>query len=326
MASERKPRIGVTLGDPGGVAPEVVMKALASQGLGDLCVPVIIGQKHVLERTARACGLDFPVSVVANVEEADTAPHAALFECGELRPQDYELGAASVPSGLASWAWFEAAQALSAAGKLDGWVMGPINSDSIISAGIMDDINNVQPKGTFMLRMSGPLRLVPLSEHIALRDVSDDVTPGKVLDVIRLVGTSLRAWGLPQPRIAVAGINPHASFAEDVEKIAPAVAAARAEGFDVSGPISPDSVFRQTIEGRHDVVVTMYHDQGQIALKTTSFSGACTIFLGLPYVMIGIPHGSAYDIAGKGIAQHESMLAGIRTAAMLAGGKGFLAA
>lgn len=324
MRSGGKPRIGVTLGDPGGVAPEVVIKALSSGMLDDLCVPVIIGQRHVLERTASACGLTFPVSVVAEVEEADAAPHAALYECGALRPEDYRIGEASALSGHASWAWFHAAQSLAAAGRLDGWVMGPINSDSIISAGIMDDINDVQPKGTFMLRISGPLRIVPLSEHILLRDVADDVTPQKVLDVIRLVGSSLRAWGLTQPRIAVAGINPHASFPEDEAKIGPAIAAARAEGFDVSGPLSPDSVFRQAIEGRHDVIITMYHDQGQIALKTTSFVGACTIFMGLPYVMIGIPHGSAYDIAGKGIAQHESMLAGLRTAALLASGRGFL--
>jgi 4-hydroxythreonine-4-phosphate dehydrogenase len=139
-----------------------------------------------------------------------------------------------------------------------------------------------------------------------------------------MLDANLRKWGLKKPRIAVAGLNPHALFEEDREEIAPAVKAARSQGIDASGPVAPDSVFRMTLEGRYDAVVTMYHDQGQIALKTAAFEGACTIYMGLPYVLLNVPHGSAFDIAGKGVAQHRSMLAAMKTAAALAAGRGFL--
>src|SRR5262249_16657229 len=132
-------------------------------------------------------------------------------------------------------------------------------------------------------------------------------------------------WGLPKPRIAVAGLNPHAMFEEDREEVAPAIKEAREQGVDANGPISPDSVFRMALGGKFDAIVTMYHDQGQVAVKTSAFEGACTICLGLPYVLVAIPHGTAYDIAGTGKAQHFNMLAGLKTAARLAGGVGFAA-
>lgn len=317
------PIIGIMLGDPGGIAPEVILKSLATGEPQKLCVPLLIGKRHVVERHARACGIPLEIATVVAPADARRVAGLSLLESGELRPEDYRFGQSSVASGHASWNWFEKAQELCRTGELDGWVMGPINSESIISAGHLTDINDLQPKGTYMLRVNGPLRIVPLSEHILLRDVADVVTPAHVMKVIRLLAGNLKKWGIPGPRIAVAGINPHASFAEDIDKIAPAVAQARAEGWNVWGPIAPDSVFRQTLEGRYDAIVTMYHDQGQIALKTTAFEGACTIFMGLPYVMLGIPHGSAYDIAGKGVAQHQSMLSGILTAARLASGRGF---
>jgi 4-hydroxythreonine-4-phosphate dehydrogenase len=175
-----------------------------------------------------------------------------------------------------------------------------------------------------MFRISGALRAVPITEHIRLRDVVATVTPARIVPVIRMVDEYLRKWGLPDPRVGVAGLNPHAMFEEDREQVAPAVEEARKLGIDVTGPISPDSVFRLCLEGRYDAVVTMYHDQGQIAVKTTAFEGACTIYMGLQFVMLNVPHGTAFDIAGLGKAQHKSILMAMRTAAALASGKGFL--
>ncbi len=120
----------------------------------------------------------------------------------------------------------------------------------------------------------------------------------------------------------VAGFNPHAMFDEDVRRIAPAVEAARKEGIDARGPIGPDAVFRKNIEGVYDAVVTMFHDQGQIVVKTVGFAGACTLYLGLPYILLNVPHGVAFDIAGQGVAQHLSMLSALQTAAHLARGEG----
>jgi 4-hydroxythreonine-4-phosphate dehydrogenase len=141
-----------------------------------------------------------------------------------------------------------------------------------------------------------------------------------VLALVCLVHHSLERWGLPRPRIALAGLNPHARGEEERGAIEPAASRARDRDIDVTGPVSPDTVFRQCLEGRYDVVISMYHDQGQIALKTTAFEGACSIYLGLPWVHLTLPHGSAMDIAGRGIAQHASMLAAMTTAAALAAG------
>ena len=172
-----------------------------------------------------------------------------------------------------------------------------------------------------MMRISGKLRVVPLTEHVSLSDAITMATPERILQVIEMANASLRAWGFEKPRIAVAGINPHAMFPQDQERVGPAVEKARARGIDAHGPLVPDAVFRQCIQGQWDVVVTMFHDQGQIAVKTVGFEGACTVYVGLPFVMLNVPHGTAYDIAGRGVAQHASMLSAVRTAALLASGQ-----
>ena len=172
------------------------------------------------------------------------------------------------------------------------------------------------------LRCSGNLRYVPIGEHVLIRDVPPSVTKDNVAGVIRLVGNQLERWGMKAPRIAVAGLNPHCAGSEDRDEIAPAVELTRAEGFDVTGPLSPDTVFRRALHGQFDVVVAMYHDQGQIAIKTTGLEEACAIFIGLPYVRVGVPHGSAMDIAGKGIAKPGTVLTALKTASRLINGEG----
>jgi len=207
------------------------------------------------------------------------------------------------------------------AGGLQGLVLGPVESASLKATGQVQDIDQLQPPGTFMLRMSGKLRVVPLTEHVPLTEAVAAATPDRIFEVISLTHATLRRWGFANPRIAVAGINPHAMFPQDQERVGPAVARARAGGIDAQGPLVPDAVFRQCIQGQWDVVVTMFHDQGQIAIKTVGFEGACTVYIGLPYVMLNVPHGTAYDIAGQGVAQHRSMLSAVRTAALLATGQ-----
>src|SRR5262249_48695371 len=145
----------------------------------------------------------------------------------------------------------------------------------------------------------------------------------QVLKAIEAMHRALGKWGIASPLIGVAGLNPHAMFEEDTAEIAPAVQAATERQIRAEGPVSPDAIFRRGLEGKYDAIVGRYHDQGQIAVKTAAFDGACTIFIGLPYVRIGVPHGTAHDIAGKGVAQHETMLAAMRTAAALASGRGF---
>ena len=183
-------------------------------------------------------------------------------------------------------------------------------------------VDDVQPAGTVMFRVSGALRVLALSEHIPLRDVPADVTSARIVEVVEIGAAAFQQWGVSDPHYAVAGLNAHAMGVEE-EEISAAIDLLRGRGMRMTGPLAPDSVFRQCLEGQFDLVVSMYHDQGQIALKTAAFEGACTIYLGAAHLRLTIPHGTAFDIAGKGVAQHRSMLAAMNLAGQLAAGRGF---
>jgi 4-hydroxythreonine-4-phosphate dehydrogenase len=319
------PIVATVIGDPCGVGPEVVLKSLATGQPQAGSRPLLIGSLAALEKTRAACGIDIALRAVADSADARYEPGVIdVLDDVPLDPAQIAFGRASAACGEAVLHWLDTAERLGRAGAVQASIMAPIDSTAIRLTGKLKELDDLQPAGTWLLRVSGALRVVPIAEHVLMRDVPATVTKDHVLTLLRLLNDTLRHFGLAQPRIAVAGLNPHAMGPEDREQIAPAVEQARTEGIVATGPVSPDAVFRQCIEGRHDAVVSMYHDQGQIAVKTAVFEGACSIYIGLPYVHLSIPHGSAYDIAGKGIAQHKSMLAAMLTAAALAGGRGFL--
>jgi 4-hydroxythreonine-4-phosphate dehydrogenase len=325
-----KPRIATVIGDPAGIGPEVCVKALATREPQLTSVPILIGNLDAVRDAARVCGCDLRFRVIArpNFVDLPDRESIAVIDPGNL-PEGYRTGEPSGAAARAGIEWIRLAEEYAANGEIDGFIMGPMNHHALALSGIareFSDVPEFEPPGTWQLRINGPLRAVPLTEHLRLRAVPQTITQDAVLRLIVMVDRHLRRWGIARPRIAVAGLNPHAMFEEDAEQIAPAIAAAKQQGIDATGPVSPDSVFRQALEGRSDAVVTMYHDQGQIAVKTAAFEGACTVFLGLPYVRIGIPHGTAYDIAGTGKAQHRTMLAAMNTAAALASGRGFVQA
>ncbi|TBN36375.1 4-hydroxythreonine-4-phosphate dehydrogenase [Paracoccus subflavus] len=318
------PCIGVMIGDPAGIGPEVCVRALASgrpQARGRI---VLIGSAEVLRRAAGLTGVDLPVTTVSSPEEAALIQGIAVIDPGAEVGAAFEIGRSSAESGRAAKAWIDRAEQLSKDERLDGWIMAPVDTGSMRMAGVLQELDDLQPQGTFMFRMSGPLRVVPIAEHLPMRAVAASVTAERISHVARMTRDHLIRWGMASPRLSVAALNPHGMFEEDRDIIAPAVAALRAEGLDIAGPVSPDAVFRQCIEGRYDAVISMYHDQGQIALKTAAFAGACTVYLGLPYVQLSVPHGTAFDIAGKGVAQPDSMIAAMTTALSLAGGVAFL--
>lgn len=320
------PLIAIMIGDPAGIGPEVAAKAVASGELGGLCEPLLIGDLGVVRRAAAVSGVTMPVEPLATLARCGPGSKSIrVLDPGGFQVASCPFGKASAASGEAVLEWIRIGSKYGADGRIQGLVMGPVDSESLKLTGRVPDIDALQPAETFMLRVTGALRVVPLSEHLELAQAIALVSPERVLHVVRLVHDHLTRWGLAKPRIAVAGINPHAMFPEDRERIGPAVDAARAQGIDAHGPIGPDTVFRMTLDGRYDAIVTMYHDQGQVVIKTVGFEGACTIYLGLPYVMLNVPHGSAFDIAGKGVAQHLSMLAAIKTAANLAAGRGIAA-
>lgn len=312
------PVIGMMIGDPAGIGPEVCVRAAASDELTGLCRPLLIGDLGVVLRAARICAVGARFEAVSDPAQVLPAGTIGVVDPGGFDVARCPFGEASAASGHAVLSWVELGESLGRQGRLQGLVMGPVESASLKATGRIQDIDQLQPRDTFMLRMSGKLRVVPLTEHVPLTEAVAAATPERVLQVVELVDATLKKWGFAKPRIAVAGINPHAMFPQDQERIMPAVEKARARGIDARGPLVPDAVFRQCLQGEWDVVVTMFHDQGQIAIKTAGFEGACTVYVGLPFLMLNVPHGSAYDIAGRGVAQHRSMLNAVRTAALLA--------
>lgn len=319
------PFVAATIGDPAGIGPEVLVKSIAGGELGALCRPFLVGDTATVQRACEVCKVSRPVRSFVSLDEMDHESGSInVLDTGILAPGSYVVGQPSKASGHAVLAWLEQGTQLCKIGAIDALVWGPVNGTSLELTGKINHIDDLQPAETYMFRVSGQLRVVPITEHIRIRDIARTVTRDNVLNLITLLDCHLRNWGMKAPRIAVAGLNPHAMFEEDREEIAPAVEKAQAQGIHASGPISPDSVFRMAIGGKYDAVVTMYHDQGQVAVKTSSFEGAYTICLGLPYVLVAVPHGTAYDIAGTGKAQHLNMLAALKTAASLAGGGGFI--
>jgi 4-phospho-D-threonate 3-dehydrogenase / 4-phospho-D-erythronate 3-dehydrogenase len=325
MRASSLPILAVMVGDPAGIGPEVAVKAASDASVRAVCRPLLIGDIASIRAAAKAAPLSGELVVIREFDaEAFAQTHIVVLDPHDLAPHEYETGRPSAAAGRAVVRWMALADRIAHDGSIGGWIMGPIDSTSLKLAGEVASIDDLQPDGTFMFRLSGKLRVVPLTEHIPLRDVPATVTHDAVLNLVKIVDERLRDWGIATPRIGVAGLNPHAMFEEERRIIGPAVDRARSLGIDAQGPVSPDSVFRHGLDGRYDAIVSMYHDQGQIALKSAAFEGACTLYLGVPYVRATVPHGTAMDIAGKNRAQHRSMAAALRTAAALAAKRGFL--
>lgn len=320
-----KPRVAIMIGDPVGVGPEILVRALAEGAFQADCRAILIGSVDVLRNADRICGTGLSFDAVPPGSELPPESSDPRLFCvvddGELTANSTRPGLVSAESGRAAYRWFMAATTLANRKAVEAVLILPIDSGSLKAAGLSLDKAHSEPEGSYQLRISGALRVVPITEHVPMRDVASFVRRDRILTVVELLAKQLKAWGIAAPRIAVAGLNPHAMFEEDAEEVRPAVEAAVAKGIDAVGPVTPDAVFRQAMDGAYDGVVTMYHDQGQIALKTAAFEGACTVFIGLPAIRVGIPHGSALDIAGTGKAQHYSVLAALQTIAALLTGR-----
>ena len=324
MSAQRVPLpvIAIATGDPAGVGPEICVKALASGEPSRMGRIVLFGSIDVLQRANTACGTRVPFQRILSIDEVARVPEQSVpvVDSGSFSLAGFEPGRPSAEGGAASFEWLAEACNAGSGGAAQAVIVAPMDTTSIKLAGISRDCPEFEPPNTYQLRLNGRLRVVPITEHLPMREIVSHVTRANVEKVVVLLANQLERWGISQPAIAVAGLNPHAMFDEEREEIAPAIVACRSRGIDATGPVTPDAVFRMALDGRFDAIVTMYHDQGQIAVKTVAFEGACTVFLGLNYVRTGIPHGTAMDIAGTGQAQHLSMLAAIRTATSLCRG------
>lgn len=311
-------RVGITLGDPAGIGPEVAVKALNADDV-PAADYVLYGPAWALQQGIDQAGQPVP----GNCEVVDV---------DVPRSPDFEIGKVTAACGEASVAAVERCAVDAIAGDISAMMTCPLHKEAIHAAGYVDDIGHQEilarltgATTTATMLMTPGLRVVHLSTHKSLIEAGQFVTRANVLDKLRLCHDSLTAWGLANPRIAVAALNPHGGEGgllgrEEIDEIAPAVQAARESNIDATGPLPADSIFNRAIAGEFDVVLAMYHDQGHIAIKVHNFHESVTATLGIPLIRTSVDHGTAFDIAGQGIADATGAVAALRAAVALAEG------
>jgi len=315
-----RPIIGITLGDPAGIGPEIVLGALGDGEAHARCVPVVIGHAALLRRCSQRSGVS--VGAIRTVD----SPRAARGVKGTVEVvhvetpgmEDIRSGVASAEGGAAADAFVRRACELGLAGEIDAITTAPINKEALRLAGI-DHIGHTEMLAAYLdapspltMFVTGNLRIFFLSRHLSLRSAIDYITADRVHDFILRVHSAMTGLGFARPKIGLAAMNPHASDGgqfgtEERDHLIPAAKRAREDGIDVSDPIGADSIFAMALEGRFDCVISLYHDQGHIAAKTRDFYGTVTATLGLPILRTSVDHGTAFDIAWKGIANPISM-------------------
>jgi len=324
-----RPRIAVTIGDPAGIGPEVVLKAIADEQVRAACVPVVVGDAQELAHQARrldlVCGLPIFNRGEQIPEDLD-AP--AIYNLANIHgPVD--VGVESGVCGKAAGEYIEAGVDLCMSGQVDAISTAPINKKALFLGGYSypghtEFLAHLTGVDDYAMAFIAPgLRVVLLTTHLPLADAIQQVQKSAIEAKVRLTHNELQRWGIARPRIAVAAVNPHGAEGglfgiEESSEIQPAVESCReVDGIEVSGPYSADTIFLRAARGEFDAVVSCYHDQGLIAVKCLSFGEAINVTLGLPFIRTSVDHGTAFDIAGRGVAEHSSMAAAILLAADL---------
>ena len=324
------PRIGITMGDPAGIGPEVVLKAVAEEEIRRVCVPVIIGDAPLLAHTARTLDLQSGYDIIRTGESfPDELSEPVIYHLDNINGF-IEPGIESGAAGKAAAGYIEAAVELCAAGNIDAIATAPINKRALFLGGY-----SFPGHTEFLAHLTGAeeyamafvaanLRIVLLSTHVPLAEAIRLVERDRLVKVISLTHRELQRWGIERPRIAVAALNPHGAEGglfgvEEASEIMPAIEASRRiDDINVQGPYSADTVFLRASRGEFDAVIACYHDQGLIPVKLLAFGRAVNVTLGLPIVRTSVDHGTAFDIAGQGIADPSSLIEAISLAARLA--------
>lgn len=320
-----RPVIGTMIGDPAGIGPEVIAHAWASGEVHAASRPVLIGSAAAMARAVEFAGVSLRINAMRELDRLTDDPAVIdIIDSGALPLADLALAKDSLAGGIASAKWLDETDSMARNGLLAGSIMGPISTGSLKLAGMLDKVVSPTPGESYLVLLTGPLRVTHLTDHMPLRQVCDVITADLVHSALIQLDAAMRGWGIASPRIVVAGLNPHATGPEDANEIVPGVLRARDSGVDATGPVSPDAVFRQCIEGRYDMVLAMCHDQGHIAVKTWGFSGNCVIIMGPPYLHMSVAHGTAYDLAGTGKADPSMMRSAMIMAGDLAAGRGFV--
>jgi len=317
------------LGDPAGIGPEIIAKTFAEENFQDKNRAFVVGDVGILKRTAELLGLPLRINPITRPEESLLEPGTMdVLQVGEL-PEDLPFGQLDARAGSAAFGYVRRATELALQGSVGAVATAPLNKEAMHLAGfeypghteILAELTGTRDYA--MMLVASGLRVIHVSTHVSLREAIDLVGRERVLTVIHLARDALSKMGVVEPKIAVAGLNPHAGEhglfgTEDAERIAPAVAEAVEEGIDASGPHPPDTVFARARKGEFDVVVVQYHDQGHIPVKLLGFESGVNVTVGLPFFRTSVDHGTAFDIAGTGKADHESMRAALDLARELA--------
>jgi 4-hydroxythreonine-4-phosphate dehydrogenase len=336
--------IGISVGDPAGIGPEITAKALSLPGIYDICRPLAVAETEMMKDALKFSGLDGEIHAVSS-------PGEGFYKLGVIDVLDMKnLDATSIrhkvvssECGRASFEYVRKVIELAVSGEIDATVTGPINKEAINRAGfhysghteIYADLTHT--KDYAMMLMHEQFRVIHVTTHVSLREACDRVKKDRVYKVINLGHETLKRLGIENQRIAVAGLNPHAGESglfgrEEIEEIEPAIDQAQKDGLAVEGPIPPDTVFSKMQGGQYDIVVVMYHDQGHIPTKLLGFQydektktwdsvSGVNVTLGLPIIRVSVDHGTAFGKAGEGRANPESMIQAIKIAARLASSK-----
>ncbi|MFN2273804.1 MAG: 4-hydroxythreonine-4-phosphate dehydrogenase PdxA [Anaerolineales bacterium] len=332
-----RPLVAITTGDPAGVGPEVVLKALQHPGVLEICRPVVLGDIGLMELAAHRLKLPLDLEPIKQIEDMEEhVYHAALLHIPGVDLDHFEPGSISAENGQASLDILERAVALALSGQVDAIATGPINKAALHRAGspyrghtrLLADRCGVQQVTMMLLspgRGSEPhwLRVSHATTHIALKEVPQQLSADGLRNTVLLTLDGLRLLGIQNAVLAVAGLNPHAGDEglmgeEEIRWIRPLIEQMQAEGLMVTGPLPADTVFLRAAQGEFDAVVALYHDQGHIAVKMHGFENAVNLTLGLPILRTSVDHGTAFDIAWQGQANEASMVAAIELAATMA--------
>lgn len=326
----KKSLIAVPIGDPAGVGPEIVAKSVASQKVFDAANCVIVGDKTVMENAIEIVGADLSIKEIEEPSEGDFQKGVLnLIHLENVDHEKFEFGKVSGMCGKAAYEYIAKSIELANEGKVDAVATTPINKESLRAGGI-DYIGHTEIFGALtdtkdpltMFETNG-MRVFFLTRHVSLREMLDLITKERIKDYVKRCTQALRKLGVDEGTMAIAGLNPHSGehglFGwEEVNEITPAIEELKQEGYDVAGPVGADSVFHQAAQGKYNSVLSLYHDQGHIATKTLDFEKTIAITNGMPILRTSVDHGTAFDIAGKGIVSAVSMIEAILLAAKYA--------
>ena len=340
MNQTTKPCLGITMGDPGGIGPEICVKTLSESEIYQICRPLIVGDSEIIANAVRFCRLNLKLNSIHRIEEGRfEAGTIDVIDLANLPLSQLRQGQGTTEQGRACFEYIAKAIEMALAGEIAATVTGPINKAALNAAGyhysghteIYAELTGA--KNCAMMLVDGDFRVVHVSTHVSLREACDLVKKTRIKNVISLADEALKKLGFKNPRLGVAGLNPHCGEgglfgSEDYKEIRPAIEEARTNGINAEGPIPADTVFSKMRGGMYDLVVVMYHDQGHIPVKLEGFrydnrTGAwdqvagVNVTLGLPIIRTSVDHGTAFDKAGKGQANPQSMIQAVKLAVLL---------